>query len=275
MRGKFGLGEGGSWLPFGFYGIPVVRAVLVATVAVFLAFFLTLRSGPSIGQWLAFSLPGAGGLPWYARPWTWFLYPVLETSPISLLCQGLWLWIVGGMLERSWGSRNFAAIFAALTLIAAAAFVAAHYLFGPAVLLAGLILPLSGLTVAWAALEPDMEVNLWGCLPLKAKLIALIDVLLVYFFFGFAYGPLIALFTVAAPAAAWIYVRKLPRLRLSFGTGVRRRPPLRVERGGREAADPETMSRPGVLRSRREREEIERLRKLLGDDDEGRPATRH
>lgn len=252
MRGSSG---GGSWLPFRLDSVPVVRGILVAVVASFLVFFFAR----SAVLWMPFRADA------WTRPWTWFTYAVLETDPIGVLFQGFWLYVVGGMLERAWGSRNFLAIFLAFTAIAALAFVPAYYLLGTPVQLAGLVLPLSALTVAWAALDPELEVLLWGVLPLKAKLIALLDVLLVYFFFGFAYGPVAALFTLAGPAAAFYYVRKMPRLDLSWSVPSVRR---RARRPARETPPRERLP-GGIPRSRREQEELARLRKLLGEDDEG------
>jgi membrane associated rhomboid family serine protease len=245
----------------------VVRGLLIAVVVTFLLSFFA----PASVVWMLYSVSGTSGMDWLLRPWSWFTYPFLVMDPLNVLFQGFWLYIVGGMLERSWGSRNFAALFFIFSAIAALAFVPAFYLLRAPVVLAGLTLPLSALTVAWAALDPEMEILFWGVLPLKAKMLALLDVLLVYFYFGFGYGPVVALFTLAGPAAAWYYVRKMPRLALGFRPSrPRPRRLLREEPSSRERA-------PGInpLRNRQEQEEIARLRKLLGEDDDGRTTTRH
>jgi len=232
-----------------------VRGLLIAYAAGFLLLFF----GAPMAALLAFDLQG---LRWL-RAWTWLTYPFVVGDPLTLLLQGYWLYVVGGSLERSWGSRRFAVVFLALSVIAALAFIPAYALFQRPPALAGLMLPNSALTVAWAALDPDMELLLFGAVRLRLKLLALIDVLLVYFFYGLTYnplGPVIALFTLAAPAAAWLYVRRLPRWSLG---GVPRRTQPRRRQPPREA-----VRGANPLRSRREQEEIARLRRLLGEDDE-------
>jgi membrane associated rhomboid family serine protease len=275
--GGWARGGGGSWLPFSLGGIPVVRGLLIAITATFLVHFATFQSGAPLVRWLAFS---AGAPDWYVKPWTWLTYALLEVEFLNLLFQGFWLFVVGSILERSWGSRNFLALFFIFAAISALGFVPAYYLFGAPVALVGLVLPLSSLTVAWAAMDPEQEIFLWGVLPLKLKTLALIDVLIVYFSFGFGYGPLPALLTLVGPAAAFYYVRKLPRLDLGFQARPSRREPLlREDRPGRERPPRERVPResaPGLnpLRRRQEREEMERLRKLLGEDDDS-SATRN
>jgi len=262
--------SGGSWLPFTWDGIPVTRGILIATVATFLLFFFTGQSGGPIGEWVPFR---SNGLDWLTRPWSWFTYPFLEMPSLWILLTLYVTYSLGGMLERSWGSRNFAALFFAFTAICALAFVPAAYLFHAPVTLVGLGLPLACLITAWAALDPELESCYWG-VPVKAKLIAAVIVALNYFSFGMSHGPLFALFVLAGPAAAWFYVRKMPRLNLGFRAPApprRREPLLREEPMG---AERERVTGFNPLRKRQEQLEIERLRKLLGDDDD-RPLSRH
>lgn len=277
MRSTWGGGGGASWMGSGFYGIPVVRALVIAAVVTFLAYFFVGQAGGPVAPWLAFSTEG--GLGWL-RAWTWLTYPFVEVSPLSLLLQGYWLWVVGGMLERSWGWRRFLPFFFALTAISCIVFVPAFYLLGRPVTLWGLMLVNSGLTVTWAALDPELELNFYGVLPVKLKALALVDVLLVYFGFGLNHSdPVLALFTLAAPAAGWLYIRKLPAWTAGSPFGAARRPSrgpnfreplLREEPPRREQA-----GRRNPLRKRQEQEEIARLRKLLGDDDDGDRPLRH
>lgn len=265
MRSVWGDRGGGGWLPFHMGSVPVVRVLLVASAVVFLLYFLPATRG--LALLLGFSVFGPSGRDWLVQPWAMLTYPLLVKDPISLLIQGLWLYMVGGSLERSWGARPFAALFFIFTALAAVAFVPAGYLFRADVGLAGLTLPLSALTVAWAALDPELEIYFWGVLPLKLKMLALVDVLLTYFYFGFTYGPLVAVFTLAGPAAAWYYVRKLPRLTFA---GPARRPRTRFRELLRDEPPPrERVPRPNPLRRRQEQAEQERLRKLLGEDDDG------
>lgn len=270
--------RGGNWLPFSFQGLPFIRGFLVAAAAVFLLYFLAFSLRGPLLLWLGYSVDARFGYDWLLRPWTWFTYPVLITSPFSLIFGGYWLYLAGGTLERSWGSRNFAALFLIFNAIAALAWVPAAYLFNVSFQLQGLMLPLCILTVAWAALDPELVFNIYGILPVKLKTLALIDVLFVYFSYGFGYGavgPLVGLFALVGPAAAIYYVRKLPRLNLGY-RAPRSAPPRREPLLREDPSTRERVTRPNPFRKRQEQAEIERLRRLLGDDDDdGRPATRH
>jgi membrane associated rhomboid family serine protease len=283
VRSTWGSGGGGgggvSFTPFSLRSIPVTRALLIAVVACFLLDFF---SRGVVVAWLAF---GAFPPVWYARPWTWLTYPFAISDPMTALFQCYWLYIVGGSLERSWGWRNYLFLFFAFTLIGALLLVPVAYLFGATAVAATLLLTNSALTVAWAALDPDMEISLYGIIPLRIKYLALIDVVFVYFSYGFQFQrqtnlfPVAALLALAAPAAAWIYVRKLPRLNIGYRVPGRGRRPgpgraSRIEPLLREdPASRERVSGFDPLRKRREQQEIERLRRLLGEDDE--PPVRH
>ena len=252
-----------------------MRGFLIAALTLFLLYFFVFPFREPIGEWLAFRARGYSGFDWALRPWTWVTYPFLLLSPLALLFGGYWLYIVGGVLERSWGSVNFLVIFAALSVVAALGFMPAAYIFQLEVGLAGMWLPLTALLVAWATMDPEQPISFWF-IPMKLKTLAVLDVLLVYFFYGFSFGPVgpvAALFALVAPAAAWYYVRKMPRLDIGFRAARPSRPnPRRLLR--EEPPSRERASGFNPLRRRQEQEEIARLRKLLGDDDDW-STTRH
>jgi membrane associated rhomboid family serine protease len=259
--GKRRRSYGASWLPFSLSEIPVVKGLMLAAVAGFLLSFFA----PGLAAWLAFSADPES-LGWLTRPWTWFTWVFLSGNPLFLFFEVCWLYWIGGMLERSWASRNFIILFSAMVAVQALAFVPAAYLLhtqaGP---IHGLFVPLCGLTVAWAALDPDMEVS-YFFVPMRAKTLALLDVILVFFFHGASLG----LFALAGPILAFLYVRKMPRLNIGF-----RAPRARPRTLLREEPEPrERTSGFNPLRRMQEQQEIERLRRLLGEDDEDRPARR-
>ena len=270
--------QGGSWLPFNWYSIPVTRALLFATVGVFILFFFTGQLQGPIWSWIPFR--AADGY-WYLRPWTWLTYPFLELPSLFILLTLYLLYSMGGMLERSWGSLNFAALFFAFTAVGELAFLVLVYLLGkpqmPPVF--GLTLPLTALISAWAALDPELELNYWGVV-VKAKFFGAVAVVMSYFSYGLNYqDPILALFALAPPAAAWFYVRKMRRLNLSgsmrspyLGPDLRDSPPRQPRRPREDA--PERVKGFNPLRRRQEQQEMERLRKLLGDDDD-RPMRRN
>jgi membrane associated rhomboid family serine protease len=268
-----------NWLPISFYTIPVVRALLIALVGIFLVYFLVYPLRALLPYWLIYTVT-PGMLDWLVRPWSWLTYPLLEVSPIGILFQGYALYLAGGTLERSWGSRNFLALFVVFNLITALALVPAAYLFNVNFVLAGMWMPIASLFVAWAAMDPELEFRIYGVFPLKLKFLALIDVGIVYFSYGLSngpWGPVIGLFALAGPAAAFLYVRKLPRLNLGFdlpaqlpAPGLQEDPPRRRPNGGER----EGVGGFNPLRKRQEQREIERLKKLLGEDDDDRPVRR-
>lgn len=264
------------------YGIPVVKGILIATVACFL---LLVLSGPARGVVLEnVALLFATEQPWYHRPWTLLTYPLAEMPAgvlgvLWVLISLLILFQFGGSLERAWGSANFLVFFLAITLLQGLAFLAPYLLFQRTFPLAGLFIVNSALVTAWAALDPHMEVSFWG-VPMRASVLAAFWVGLVYVQYAWSTAdPLLSLLCLASPAAAWIYVRKLPRLNLGFPRHRRRdnrkpvaRPLLREE--GTSPGTRERVTGFNPLRRRQEQQEIERLRRLLGedDDDPGRPV---
>src|SRR5690349_3103089 len=128
MRSNWGRSSGGgSWLPFAFYSIPFVRWFLTAAVGLFLIWFLVYPLREVLPDLLVFRIGGPDLFSWLARPWTLFTYPLAMFDPIPLLFSGYWLYWVGGTLERSWGSLNFAVVFFLLCAIAGLAFIPAAF----------------------------------------------------------------------------------------------------------------------------------------------------
>lgn len=119
-------------------------------------------------------------LPWFF--WTFFTYPLVNTDFLSLLFSGLWLWFVGGSLERTWGTGFYGFFFVMVTLVtggmmALAAFVTRISGFS----ITGLWLSLVGITWAWATVYPEREVMFWGVFPIKAFWLAWIDLAITFF----------------------------------------------------------------------------------------------
>ena len=125
MRSTWGSGRrgyGGSpWLPFNWQSIPVTRTLLILTVATFLLFFFTGQGTGPVAAWVPFRAQA-----WLTMPWTWFTYSFLETPSLWVLLTLYVLYSMGGMLERSWGSVNFAVLFFAFTAVGALGFVIPH-----------------------------------------------------------------------------------------------------------------------------------------------------
>lgn len=179
--------------------IPVTIAIVGANIVLFLADFFT---GHRLVPFFQFQV--LGGI--LASPiWTPLVYPLLTPSIIAVLFACWWMWFMGGSLERSWSSQRFAVFFIAITLLTAGLiWLGAFVLHHPGDLI-GLWIPLAALTCAWAAINPRERV-VWLIFPMEARWLAILTVIIIYFG-GFEGDPILGLFFLLVPLAAWFYVR--------------------------------------------------------------------
>jgi len=190
--------------------------VLMATAALS---YLTLHIGWS---WLWERLVFTGDFP--RQPWRIVTYPLVNCFCRfdSFLFQMLWMWFIGGSMERLWGTRRYLGFFFATAAISASTvWLASLVVMGanaPAIMLAGFLIPVSALTVAWATLNAESVVLFAFIFPIQAKWIALISVAFVFFYHPFPYG----LFALSGCFAAWQYTRNLTGF--TYGSGWRGRP---------------------------------------------------
>lgn len=245
--------------------IPLTKLLIVANVATFLAAEV-LHYEP-LAFYLGFT-PGSLAV----VPWTILTYPLLGLCGVlCLLFQGYWMWVAGGSLERSWGTRRFALYFFTMSVISAIGIGAGALLIGRDIGLAGLWLPIAGVTVSFAMLNPDEQILFLFILPLKLKYLALLDAAIVLVSYGRVH-PLLGLFALAGCAYAYSYVRPprwMPRKPYDDGKIVRVKP-----RRGRQSINP--------LRKLEEKKQRESLEKLFersyreeGDDkwEEDKPES--
>lgn len=175
MRRTMSAGGVGNWLRYD--GIPVVKSLIVANIVTLV--LVGLLRMDLLGALLAFTTRTA-----VAMPWTLFTYPLLTQDPLQMLFAGYWLWVAGGSLERTWGSRTFAIFFFVVSAVTALGLLAGSLLTGIAVPVTGLWLPLAGVTIAFAMQNPEQQILFMLIIPLKLKYLALIDVVLVFFSYG-------------------------------------------------------------------------------------------
>lgn len=153
-----------------------------------------------VAQFLAFSAPNS-----WILPWTALTYPLYSSDPLSLLFYGLWLWFVGGSLERSWSTRFFAIYFALMSVITAAGLTACSLIIKQPIFVSN-YLPIAALTVAWCMLNPDLEIRLYGIIPILAKYLAVGECLIILFTYGRQH-PLAGVFALSGCAASFWWVR--------------------------------------------------------------------
>ncbi len=154
--------------------IPVTKSIAVISGLSFLFSFIPplrdilelLRLNSNIG---------------FALPWTLATYPIVLRDIFSAIFGILWLWMIGGSLERSWGSRKYGLFFLTATVATGTAMSVVGFLqITDGRLVYGLWLPLLGVTWAWAELAPDQEMLFWGIIPMRARILAWINAAIVF-----------------------------------------------------------------------------------------------
>lgn len=116
--------------------------------------------------------------------WTFLTYPLVNPRYdfLTLIFAGLWLWFVGGSLERTWGTRVYGFFCVLVTLVTGGTMALAAIITGiTRYSIFGLWLPLVGITWAWAKVYPEREILIWGIIPVKAFWLALIDAGMTFF----------------------------------------------------------------------------------------------
>ena len=210
-----------------------------------------------VGAWAGnadlFFRPLALGFGEPMEVWRWLTWPIATGAmgPLGILFGCLWLWSMGGVVERELGSMKFGLFVLSVTLLSAAMAVLGGAIVGIAPLLAGLWVMLVAVTIAWGTRYPTMPVTFMFVLPLQGKWLAWISVALLVFAMDYRLAPFLAV----PLALAYLFAAdKLP-IRYSarpVATGPTKR---QIEREGRYFDD--------VKRRETEREEKERLRRLF------------
>ena len=180
--------------------IPVTKILILVNILTFLAIAIFRVQG--VLHFLGFYSPTA-----IAMPWTAFTYPLVGMNDlIGLLFAGYWLWFAGGSLERSWGSTTFGVYFFLMSAISALGLFVGSILTGIPVTVAGLWLPIAGVTVAFAMLNPEQQILFMFVIPLKLKYLALLDAALVFVSYGMK-SPILGVFALAGCAVSLWYIR--------------------------------------------------------------------
>lgn len=227
-----------------------------ALLIVFSAGFL-LSWIPSVGEvlryWLAFD-------PARVLPWTPITYPFVTDGNgggiLFFILGMLWWYWVGSGLERTTGPWGLLLNFLAASFLEALMCLFASML-GMRAGLMGQFLPVSFMTVAFCARDPESQIQFWGIIPVKYKILALITGLIVVFGFGTG-QPILGLMVGAPLVLAWFYgAGKLP-VTLA-GSSVDRN----IDKRRENKEFDEFMTK--VKSKEKEREERDRLRKLFED----------
>jgi membrane associated rhomboid family serine protease len=206
-------------------GAPLTVAIIAIN---FLTMALTAFRVP-VAEYFALVIPQA-----LVRPWTLLTYPFVSTDVIGMIFYGLALFFIGGSLERSWGSRFYALYFLAMTIITALGLTLGAFLLRAPVAVSNWM-PIAALLLAWCLLNPNEEVRFYFFIPIKARFLALIEVVIIFFTYT-QFHPLMGFFALSGCAAsfAWVYYR--PWSEMGHYT-TRRQPRSRVVRPGDRPKD--------------------------------------
>lgn len=182
--------------------IPLTKILIVSNIATFIV--ILLFSVVALVNYFGFDTELVTMM-----PWTLVTYPFIGLccSPINLFFSALWVWWAGGSLERSWGTRTFSIYFFTMSAISALGLLLGSMLTGVNTQITGLwLLPLAGITISFAMLNPEMQILFMFIIPLKLKYLALLDVVIVLVTFGRG-NPLLGVFALSGCAYAYWYVR--------------------------------------------------------------------
>jgi len=151
---------------FSYQLTPMVKRLLIANVAVFLA---TLVLGQRfVFDWFAFHPTRI-----LFRPWGVFTYMFVHAGLMHLAVNMLVLFFFGPPLESRWGSSEFFRYY----VICGLGGVALSYVFLPASII-GASAAMYGIMLAFAMNWPDAPIYVWAIFPVKAKwLVAFLFVL--------------------------------------------------------------------------------------------------
>ncbi|MCP4675807.1 MAG: rhomboid family intramembrane serine protease [Deltaproteobacteria bacterium] len=95
---------------------------------------------------------------------------------MHILLNCLFLWMFGGTLEASWGSKSFLRFYLTCGIGAGLVVLASGLLFAPATPVLGASGAIYGLVVAWAISYPDRVIYFFGLFPMKGKHFVLIPI---------------------------------------------------------------------------------------------------
>lgn len=234
---------------------PATAALTVGIAVAFVVSWFT--AGRVLGLPLAFDPATIG-----SAPWTLLTYPFASIGDgraliwVLLLC--LWLWGMGGAVERDLGTARFVGFWFIVAILGALFHWLGYLVIGETLrfdqrALLGAFFPVAAVTVAWGVRNPTQPVLLMFVLPIQGRWIALLSVLLV--FFG-TNSPALALFAVAPLGLVYLFAtERLPFLPWRASLGDRRRAKQESRRS--YAKIDEAMER------QRQREERERLRRFF------------
>ncbi len=183
---------------------PVVRALLIATVAVF---FLQ-QTVALVGQLLVFYPPLL-----FRQPWTVVTYMFLHGSFTHILFNMLGLFFFGPRIEARLGSRPFATLY----FVSGIAGALLSFLLARNAPIVGASAGVFGVMLAFAHFYPNEPIHIWGIIPVPARILVIgTTILTLWAGFSGARSGIAHFAHLGGYAGAWLYLRWLDRQRTTF-----------------------------------------------------------
>jgi len=193
---------------------PITKGIVVFT-AVF--FFINIIFGfLGLNQLLELN-----ATKFFFLPWTLLTYPLVNLDFLTLFFGLIWLWSIGGNLERNFGSKTYSFFLAAVTITTGLAMVMMDRLFvGRNFVYNGIWLLLTGVTWAWARLYPNQDILLFGLIPMQSKWMAWLVAGLM--FSSYLKEPLIGIASLAGIPVVYLFMNRGSSRMGGFNTRIRK-----------------------------------------------------
>jgi len=163
---------------------PAIKNIILTCLAVF---FFQVTLGQSLNEALSFLIPEGMNWPYGLRVfdmvfgvlptlfmnsfyvWQPFTYMWLHGDFMHIFFNLFIIWMFGGELERSWGTREFWRYYIFTGVAAGVTILVWNALFVPNVTTIGASGAVYGILVAYALFYPDNYIYFWFFLPVKTK----------------------------------------------------------------------------------------------------------
>lgn len=155
---------------------PFVKRIMIVNAVVWLAEVILMHLGTDM-LLVHLSLTPDRVFPglelWQPVTYMWLHHPV---DYWHILFNLLFLWMFGGTLESSWGSKAFLRFYLYCGVGAGLVVFASGKLFAPDTQVLGASGAIYGLVIAWAIAFPNRMIYFWGIFPIKGKHLVLIPI---------------------------------------------------------------------------------------------------
>ncbi len=156
---------------------PRVKQIIILNVVVWLMTVIAIRwlGAMFLLEYLALTPARVVD---HLEVWQLFTYMWLHSplDPWHILLNLLFLWMFGGTLETSWGSKAFFRFYMYCGVGAGLVVLLSGLLFSPQTPVLGASGAIYGLVVAWAIAFPNRIIYLFGVFPMKGKHFVLIPI---------------------------------------------------------------------------------------------------